>query len=338
MIPPIEVAIKWPRMRIRHTTLFVIFLALVASVRADEIKLDSPQPKITTVAAMRVRKEPQVAAAEITRLKLGTIVNAVSRSSSQDTIGGKTDYWYRINLPNGDTGWLFGGLLLDYSPQQRLALLRRIIEARLNAENLEFADQQETYNLARSSIDEVKDAGTRAEFELLTLLALRSSAATFPDNRGEEATYREWRKSHAAEVVKNEFAGGYNLRAELLWNLEAKYHAQSIAERIAWEAAETQPPSDCEGDEVCDFFVIEGEVKYLSLHPTGAHAAEAIKNLTAALTDEVISAANAKGGDKYVVEQRVALRKMLASLRLAVVKTSAPEKTALIKKLEQVKP
>ena len=329
-------------MRIRHTTLFIIFLNVFVvghvSAKADEIKLDSPQPKITTVAAMRVRKEPQTTAAEITRLKLATVVNAVSRSSNQDTISGKTDYWYRINLPNGDTGWLFGGLLLDYNPQQRLALLRQIIAARLNTENLEFADHQETYNVARSSINEAKDVGTRAEFELLTLLALRSSAGTFPDNRSDEPPYREWRKLHAAEVERNEFAGGYNLRAESLWNLEAKYHAQPIAERIAWEAAETLPPSDCEGDEVCDFFVIEGEIKYLNLHPTGAHAAEAIKNLTAALTDDVISAANAKGGDKYEVEQRTNLRKMLVSLHAAVAKTSVPEKTELIKKLARVNP
>src|SRR5215510_6222302 len=79
--------------------------------QTDEIKLDPAQPRITTVSAMRVRRAPQVSAEEVVRLKLGTIVNAIARSTNQDTIGGKTDYWYRINLPNGDSGWLFGGLL-----------------------------------------------------------------------------------------------------------------------------------------------------------------------------------------------------------------------------------
>ena len=87
----------------------------VASVVAqtDEIKLDSSQTRITTVSAMRVRKSPQVTAEEIVRLKLGAVVTALARSTNQDTVSGKTDYWYRVNLPNGDTGWLFGGLLLD---------------------------------------------------------------------------------------------------------------------------------------------------------------------------------------------------------------------------------
>jgi hypothetical protein len=330
------------RETVKRQSIILAVLALaighlsLALVQADEIKLAAPQPKITTVAAMRARKAPQLAAAEIARLKLATIVNAVARSTNQATIGGKTGYWYRINLPNGESGWLFGGLLLDYIPQQRLELLGQIIEARLKAENVDFADQQETYNLARSSINEAKGVSERAEFELLTLLALRNWAVTFPDDRRDQSPYREWRKTHNAEIIHNEFAGGYNLRSDLLWDLEARYHTLAIAERIAWEAAENPQPSDCEGDEVCGFFVIAGEVKYLTLHPHGSHVAKAITNLAEALTDEVISAANAKGGDKYMVEQRLALRKTLASLRLAVAKISVPEKTALIKKLEKV--
>jgi hypothetical protein len=138
-------------------------------------------------------------------------------------------------------------------------------------------------------------------------------------------------------VIYNEFAGGYQLRADVLWNLEKKYHALPIADRIAWEASQMLPPSDCEGDEVCDLFVSEGEIRYLGLYPTGAHAAEALKNITEALTDQVIQFANDKGGDKYAVEQRTDLKKLLTSLRLAVAKTSAPEKNALVKKLERIR-
>jgi len=300
-------------------------------VAQDEIKLDTAQAKITTVSAMRARRAPQVTAEEIMRLKLGTVVNAIARSTNQETIGGKTEYWYRINLPNGETGWLFGGLLLDYTARQRETLLRQIIEARLQAENTEFADRQEIYNLAVSSINDAKDVSTRAEFELLKLLALANWATTFTDDRG-----GQWRKPHAAEVIPNEFGGGYNLRSELLWNLEARYHTLPIADRIAWAAAENPQPSDCEGDEVCHLFVFAPAIKYLNLHPNGAHAAEALKNLNEMLTDEVIKTANGKGGDKYVVEQRTDLKKLLASLRLIVAKTSAPEKAELLKKLERI--
>ena len=318
--------------------LVIFALAMLAPVvQPDEIKLDAPQAKITTVAAMRVRRAPQITAEEILRLKLGTVVNAIARSTNQETIGDKTDYWYRVNLPNGETGWLFGGLLFDYSARQREKLLRQIIEPRLQGEDTEFADRQETYNLAASSISEAKDVSTRAEFELLKLLALANWARTFPDERrGDMSQFREWRKTHAADVIPNEFGGGYNMRSELLWNLEAKYHTLPIADRIAWAAATNPLPSDCEGEEVCHMFLFAPAVKYMSLHPNGAHVSEALKYLNELLTDNVIKTANDKGGEQYVVEQRTDLRKLLASIRLALAKTSAVEKNAILKKLARV--
>ena len=318
-------------------TLTVLGFANAAQVVAQRNELTAVvQPKITTVSAMRVRKAPEAAAEEITRLKLGTVVSAIASSVNQDTISGKTGHWYLVELPNGETGWVFGGLLLDYDVRQREQLLRAIIEARLKAENTDFLDRLEIYNLAASSLNETKDANTRAEFELLKLLALANTAAAFPNNLQDKSPYREWLKAHRAEVVQNEFAGGYNLRSDVLWNLEARYHTFPLADRIAWEAAENMEPSDCESDEVCDFFRTTGDIKYLNLHPNGAHAAEALKNLNDALTDDVINAANSSGGDQYQAEARTGLRKEFASLRAALAKTSAPEKTEVLKKLARV--
>jgi TRAP-type C4-dicarboxylate transport system substrate-binding protein len=67
------------------------------------------------------------------------------------------------------------------------------------------------------------------------------------------------------------------------------------------------------------------------------HATEAIKNLTEGISDDVIQRANARGGDQYQVEEQTALRKTFASLRLALAKTSAPEKQELLKKLEKIR-
>src|SRR5215216_320192 len=144
-----QIQLTEKNMRYQLGILALAGLAL-AVVQSDETRLDAAQAKITTVSAMRVRKAPQVSAEELQRLKLGTVVNAIARSTNQDTISGKTDYWYRVTLPNGQTGWLFGGLLLDYNAPQRSEMLRQIIEARLKAENTDFADRQEIYSLAAS--------------------------------------------------------------------------------------------------------------------------------------------------------------------------------------------
>ncbi len=72
--------------------MFAIGNASFLVAQTEEVKLDATQAKITAVSAMRARKSPQVAAEEVVRLKLGTVVNAIARSTNQDTIGGKTDY------------------------------------------------------------------------------------------------------------------------------------------------------------------------------------------------------------------------------------------------------
>jgi hypothetical protein len=294
------------------------------------------QSKITTVSAMRVRSGPQVAAQEITRLKLGTVVNATARSENQDTAGGKTDYWYQVTLPNGQSGWLFGGLLLDYDANKREQLLRQIIDARLKAENTDFADRLEIYDLATRATTEATDVNTRVEFELLKLRALAGTAEAFNNDRSDKPPYREWLKAHSAEVIPNEFAGGYNMRTELLWNLETKYHSLRIAEPIAWAAVENPQPHDCEGDEVCHLFTFEPGVEYLRRHPNGAHAAEAITTFDDLLTDDVIKMANGKETDPYIVEDRKNVRKLVSSLRLALAKSSAPGKPKLLEKLDRI--
>src|SRR2546430_14623798 len=92
-------------------TLVMVSLGLISSAWAqtDEIKLDSAQSKITAVAAMRARRAPQVTAEEIMRLKLGTVVSAIARSTNQDTIGGESDYLGRVKLPNSGAGVVFCG-------------------------------------------------------------------------------------------------------------------------------------------------------------------------------------------------------------------------------------
>ena len=176
-----------------QSTLFTLGLFVIGAHssfgQTVEVKLDEAQPKITTVSAMRARRSPVVSGEEIMRLKLGTVVSATARSSDQDTVAGKTDYWYRVNLPNGESGWVFGGLLLDYNSRTREELVTQIIEDRLKAEKTEFADRQEIYNLAATSVTDAKDANTRAEFDLLAALV---------DAQGEPLS-----RAYLIEVISN---------------------------------------------------------------------------------------------------------------------------------------
>ncbi len=318
----------------------ILSLLMVGPVMAqsNEIKLDKPQPKITSVTSVVKRNAPQNNAAEVAQMKLGTVVNAVARSAHQDTIAGKTDYWYLVNRADDPrTGWIFGGQLLDYSPARRASLVKKIIDDGLEADNTDFDDRQEIYELASISLAEATDTRTRAEFELLKIVALGHWAATVEESERDKSPYREWLKTHGPKVIKNEFGGGYKVRTELIWDLEQKYHALPVSDRIAWEATQNFRSSDCESDEVCGFLLTAAQIEYLKRHPKGAHSAEAVKNLNQSLSDDVLSFSSDPSGDEEAARQRAELKKDLATLRLVLPRVSAPEKTELMKKLARAK-
>lgn len=315
-------------------------LFAAAAVSAQEVKLSAAQAKMTTASAVRARNAPQVAATEVTRLKLGTVLSAVARSADEFEVGGKKDYWYRVNLPTGEAGWVYGGLLTDYDPARRVEILGRVIGERLKVEGMNFEDGTDLYNFVSGALAEAREPQARAEYELLKLQALGHSMSAVPFGERERPPYRDWHKAHEQELVYSEPSGQWLVRSELFWELERKYHGSPAGERIAWEAAQNPLPGECESDEVCGFLYLnDTEGRYLGLYPNGAHAAEALKNIDEALaSQELESMLNSKSRDKYVVEQRAELRKALTGLRVAVSKTSSAEKASILKKLDRLVP
>ncbi|HEY0077001.1 MAG TPA: SH3 domain-containing protein [Pyrinomonadaceae bacterium] len=317
---------------------FCLCLGLAASVRAQEVKLDAPQTRMTTVSAVRARSAPQVSATEVARLKLGTVLKATARSAEETEIGGKRDYWYLVSLPSGQSAWVFGGLTTPFDAARREEIVRRIIDERLKVEGMSFDDGVDFYNFVSGALAEAKDTNAKAEFELLRLLALGRAVSPIPYAERERAPYAQWYKAHEAEIVYSEPSGQWLLRSELFWNLERKYRATPTAERIAWEGAENPLPGECEGDEVCYFLYLnDTQGKYLSLYPNGAHASEVLKNFEQALAStEVESTLKSTSRDKYLIEQRDALKQALTQLRSTVAKTSAAEKAPVLRLLERL--
>lgn len=321
----------------------LLSLTLGASAHAQEVKLEEARQKMAAASAVRVRAMPQFSSSEVTRLKLGAVVTAVARSAEMDEIGGRKDYWYLVQLPAGGTGWVFGGLLRDYDAARRAEIVRGIVGERLKAESMSFDDATELYGFVGGALSEAKDPDAKAELELSKLLALGKAFATVPFDERERAPFREWFKAHEAEVVYSEPSGEYLVRSDLFWDLERKHHGTAVGERIAWAGAENPLPGECEGDEVCDFlYLSETQGKYLSLYPDGPHAAEVLSNLKEALTllspEDLRAAAGSPPGDKYLEESRDAVRKAVAELRAAAAKSSRPEKSAVIKRIDELMP
>jgi hypothetical protein len=129
-----------------------LFVALGVTASAQEVSLGGARQKITTASAVRLRAAPETGAAEVTRLKLGTVLSADARTAEQVEVGSRKDYWYRVALPGGQQGWVYGGLLADYDPARRAETVRRIVEERLKAESMSFDDAVDLYNFVEAAL------------------------------------------------------------------------------------------------------------------------------------------------------------------------------------------
>jgi hypothetical protein len=317
--------------------LFLFFSVTTAS--AQVVNLGGARQKITTASNVRVRAAPETSADEVTRLRLGTVVSADARSAEQMELGGKKDYWYRVALPGDYQGWVFGPLLTDYDPARRDEVVQRIVEERLNVENMSSDDTLDLYGFVERSLAGARGA-SKGELERARLHALgRALGALGEDGKG-RLPNADFQKAHEHEIYHHEFAGAWAVKPEAFWELETKHHGTPLGDRIAWDAANALRQGECEGDEVCNFLAFQDtQGRYLGLYPTGAHAAEALQNLKEALASSEIEASlKSKGGDEYAQQEREALKKALADLRAAVSKADGPDKAAILQRLEQLTP
>jgi hypothetical protein len=326
----------------RRMTVLVVGLLVVTfkCAQAQDVNLPKPQPKITTVSAVRVRTAPETLAQEIIRLKLGTVVSAFARSSETSELLGKRDYWFRVNLPGNTFGWIFGGMLADYDTTQRQQVVRRIIEERQKTESMSFEDGVDFYNFAVSLSSEANERAFKGELELARLHAIGRAVAAIPDGRQLQSPYRDFFRAHQKEIYHHELAGGWAVRPELFWALEATYHGTEIGDRIAWDASQALRLGECESDEVCQFlYVQDTEGRYLALYPTGLHSAEALQALSKALSSEqLLRTLKDKSPERHAVEERQEVGKALTELRSTISKTGGAEKAKIQKRLDELSP
>lgn len=323
------------------TVLVVGSLLLISKcVHAQDVNLPKPQPKITIASAARVRTGPQTLAQEITRLKLGTVISAVARSSETSELLGKRDYWYRVSLPGNGPGWIFGGLLTDYDSARLQEIVHRIIEDRQKTESISFEDAVDFYNFVVSSFSEANERAFKGELELARLHAIERAVAAIPGGQEQQPPHRDFFRAHQKEIYHHELAGGWALRPELFWALEATYHGTEIGDRIAWDASQALRPGECESDEVCQFLSLQDtEGRYLALYPTGSHAGEALQALAEALSSkQLVRTLKDKSPDRYAVEERQEVGKALTALRSTISKTSGPEKSKIQRRLDELSP
>src|SRR3989440_3893384 len=292
--------------------------------------------RITTASGVRVRERPDTNTDELARLQVGIVVEELERSQDKSKVGASEDYWYLVAAPGGVKGWVFGGLTAPFDAARREEIYRRIADERL-ANASAFADVADLVRFLDRATKEVARRDTLAELEFARLSALARSLSSIPIGEMDKSPYKQWTTERAAEIVYSEPAGQWYVRADLLWDLQKKYADRPVAERIAWAAAETPLPGECETDLGCTLFYASAtHGKYLKLYPRGAHRDAALD----ALAEVFKAVVEAIRGSNHVYEvaadEKADFKKTLATLREQLTPAASPKAAQLLKQLEEI--
>jgi len=307
--------------------------ALAPHARAGQ----AARQRITTASNVRVRSAPDTGSEEVGRLQLGTVVEELERSQEKARVGDAEDFWYKVSAPGGASGWVFGGLTAPFDPARREEIYTRLAAERADKADATFADSSELVRFAERAAKEVTGREARAGLEFARLRALAQSIKFLASGEQQSEAYKQWAAEHESEIVYSEPSGEWYVRADLFWDLQAKYKDLPLSERVAWEAAQTPLPGECEGDLTCNLYYMTMTTgRYLKLYPRGAHSADALKSL-AEMIDAVVEDMRSENPVYEVPSGEDAdFKKSLAELRAQLAPAGTPEAARLLKQLDAI--
>jgi len=244
--------------------------------------------RIVTVAGARVRAAPGAGGELLAVLPFGTVVAERGRGEARQSIGDSEDYWYRIALPEGGEGWIFGALTQPFEAHRAARIYQELADARLDRE-LAFAEQVELTNfLARVAV-EVMDPAAAGELSLAHLRSLRRSLdhINVVDFQAREAPeYQQWLMELENQGLLNysEPSAEYLIPLARIWELHDAFYPLPVSEPMAWFAVTNPWAGECEGYLPCYLDIIDRTSgRYLKLHPEGEHAEAALGNIASFL-------------------------------------------------------
>ena len=315
----------------------LLLAAESAPARAVARQAASPRSLIVTASGVRLRERPEAGAAEVARLPLGAVVAVQERAAEKSKVGAAEDYWYLVAATGGGRGWVFGGLAAPFDPARREEIYRAVAAERVARADATFAELSDLVRFLDRATKEVKGREAQAELELARLVALARSLASFSIEDQEKSPYKSWTVERAREIVYSEPAGQWYVRAELFWGLQSRYKDLPVAERAAWEAAQTPLPGECEGYLPCHLGSLTmTSGRYLKLYPRGPHAGAALEEI-AELLGHVTEDMRRRDPVFHVPrEDRADFRKTVAELRGQVASAASPKKAPLLRRLDAI--
>jgi len=284
-----------------------------------------PTPQvIVSVTAARLRSAATTSSAELRRLKLGTILPVMERTSG-------ANFWYKVQFPAGSkyvTGWVSSTVAANFEAAKAETIYRQLASKNFKSEGMSYGDAVEVYDFLTRVLPEVKTNEIAAELGLKRLQSLAAALDAIGVMNSDKQPYKTFTNAQDKNIVYSDPAGQWFVRADLFWDLHKKYSGTSAGEEIAWAAARTSLPGECEGYINCYLYLLrETDGEYLSLYPAGKHALEALKNISAFLEPIVADLKDKKiYSGPTDTSDRAEYNRHLADLRLIISRLPLVEK------------
>ena len=292
---------------------------------------------ITTATGVRLREQPDTASPEVGRLQLGLVVEEMERSGEKSRVGSAEAHWHKVYTPTRASGWVFGALVAPFDPARRDETYIQLATARVENAAATFPELSELVRFLDRALKEVTRRESRAELELTRLIALGRTLANIAMEDLNKPPYKSWVAEHEPEIVYSDPAGQWFVRSERLWDLQQKYAALPLAERIAWEAAQTSLPGECEGYLPCYVYrETETNGRYLKLYPRGAHAEQALESIAEFFSHVTEDLRGANPVFEVPPADRPNFRKSVAGLRAQLALVPDAKKARVLGQLDEI--
>ncbi len=238
---------------------------------------DSSKSFITAASGIRLRAIAAANGPEVARLPICAVVKELEPPGPKVNVGGQDGVWEHLETSDGKQGWMFSPGLRPLDPATADETYVALAAERGSKKDLSFVERADLYNCLKRAAGESKDLERGGKLALARFTVLRDALKAIGMD-SEKQPYKGFLAQHKDDTSYSEPAGEWFVNAKIIWDAETKFHSTATGEPLAWLAAETQLPGECEGYLGCYLAYSEmQEGEYLKRHIGGPHTAEALK-------------------------------------------------------------
>jgi len=283
---------------------------------------------IVAATSVRVRTNPDTASDTIQFAKLGTVF----------PISGQTDKWYEVKLNTDKNGFISKTVSQTFTNAKRGEIYQKLADKYLKQASIDFTTASQTFDFLTAATKEIKIDKTLADLQFKRLQALSITLKKLPSGKQDQSPYKEFLKANEKEIVYSEPSAEWYVNASGFWELHEKNKSLPIGEEIAWQAAQTPIPGECEGYINCYLYLLrvtDGE--YLNFYPNGKYSRQALRNVTN-LLEPIAADANEKAvyTSASDTSDRADFNRYLTELRAIIAKTPFIEKSKPLAQIKQI--